>query len=156
MQCFDNWNDESLGGIIIDQIREEVIKYLWSWLYPVPVGGCKRSPVNVYQSVATLHVWTCAKASKINLKTSLFIRWYGTLKETVKELSNQATFDNPQVPSNHLVLDRSSCHNVDWLESVVSSLSLCFLAIWYFVRWNEMMETKEKWWCVCPKLLVKM
>ena len=34
-----------------------------------------------------------------------------------------STFDNPQVPSNHLVLERSSHHNVDRLESDVSSFS---------------------------------
>ncbi len=34
-----------------------------------------------------------------------------------------STFDDPQVPSNHLVLERSSRHNVDLLESDVSSLS---------------------------------
>ena len=33
-----------------------------------------------------------------------------------------STFDDPQVPSNHLVLERSSRHNVDRLESNVSSL----------------------------------
>jgi hypothetical protein len=95
MKCIDNWNDESLGGASIDHIRKEVVK---SWpntfdldLYPVPVGRYKRSPVNVYQSVATLQVWTCAKASKIKLKKSLFIWWWwcGTLNETVKELSVQ-------------------------------------------------------------------
>ena len=33
-----------------------------------------------------------------------------------------STFEDPQVPSNHLVLERSSRHNVDRLESNVSSL----------------------------------
>jgi hypothetical protein len=32
-------------------------------------------------------------------------------------------FDNPQVPANHLVLESSSHHNVDCLESDISSLS---------------------------------
>ncbi len=34
-----------------------------------------------------------------------------------------STFDDPQVPSNHVVLEKSSRHNVDRLESNVSSLS---------------------------------
>jgi hypothetical protein len=33
-----------------------------------------------------------------------------------------STFDNPQVPANHLVLERSSGHDVDWVESGISSI----------------------------------
>jgi hypothetical protein len=47
-----------------------------------------------------------------------------------------STFDNPQVRANHLVLERSSRHNVDRWESDMSS-PFSSLPFWCLMRWNE-------------------
>ncbi len=61
-----------------------------------------------------------------------------SLHSVVVRNADCSTFDDPQVPSNHLVLERSSRHNVDRLESDVSSLSS---SLPFGVLWDEM-----KWW----------
>lgn len=70
---------------------------------------------------------------------------------------NYSILDNPQVLANHLEWERSSsCQNVHWVESDISSLFS--LPFWCYLkwRWDGGYSNKEWWHVLCQKLLLKI
>ncbi len=138
MQWTDNWNDEPIGGLIVFVRKrcQKLTECLWAWLVFYSNLWVHQLPNPCPPRYCKYHVWSCAYLKR----SAFFWWWFLMMKEAVEELTVQHSSISKGLPENHLVLlMRSSCPNMDWLESCF----FFFLTLVYLER-NRMDTTAKK------------